>query len=263
MEEVWKDIKDFDGLYQVSNYGRVRNTKTGRITTGCVDSQGYPATSFQMANKGYLKVNIHRLVAEYFIPNPDNLPFVNHKDEDKTNNRADNLEWCTQKYNLRYKNTQKRMRENSGRKKKIEVFDKAGNKLAEYNSVNEAAEGIGVTRGFVSKVLNGRAKRCKGLIVRVKETKVASEKAKAAALEEMPTHTSVYIENRLARQRKAFAMGYDRAVKDICAAIEKKLDALYEIIPDAHTVDDDTYTKEQAYALGKYVALESIGTEIV
>lgn len=101
MQEIWKDIKDTKGRYQVSNLGRVKRksfTKEDRILKPELRT-GYP--SIQICLNGKRKhARIHRLVATAFIPNPDNLPQVNHKDRDRTNNRVDNLEWCEEKYNL-------------------------------------------------------------------------------------------------------------------------------------------------------------------
>jgi len=112
MIEEWKDIKGYEGYYQVSNLGRVRSMprtihrkKFGNVYVKChilksTESFGYKYVSLCKGSQKRLR--IHRLVAEAFIPNPDNLPQVNHKDEDKSNNRADNLEWCTQEYNQSY-----------------------------------------------------------------------------------------------------------------------------------------------------------------
>lgn len=109
VEEIWVDIKGYEGLYQVSNLGRVKSLER-------IDSLGHKRKEkiFKpQKNKGYLRVSlwkdgkgkkysIHRLVAIAFIPNPDNLPEVNHKDENKFNNNVDNLEWCTVAYNNTY-----------------------------------------------------------------------------------------------------------------------------------------------------------------
>lgn len=105
-KEVWKDIIGYEGLYQVSNLGNVRSLNYNgvkgniRILTP-LHVCGY--LYVHLSKDGFIKtVRIHRLVAEAFIPNPDNLPCVNHKDECKTNNIWTNLEWCTIEYNTRY-----------------------------------------------------------------------------------------------------------------------------------------------------------------
>ena len=114
MEEIWKDIQGYEGFYQISNLGRVKSlerivhknngviqTRKERIMAERVSTDGYYIAKLTL--DGYSKsIAIHRLVAIHFIPNPDNLPEVNHKDFDRTNNRVDNLEWCTHLENIRY-----------------------------------------------------------------------------------------------------------------------------------------------------------------
>lgn len=103
MNEIWKDIKDWEGYYQVSNTGKVRRlfkTKT-RELKGTKKIGGYKGVFLKIPNK-FSGELVHRLVAQAFIPNPDNLPCINHKDENKYNNCVDNLEWCTYKYNGNY-----------------------------------------------------------------------------------------------------------------------------------------------------------------
>lgn len=113
MQEVWKDIAGYEGLYQVSNFGRVKSTPRARTKGGLLkpqhDRKGYIV--FGLCKNGRNRMlKAHRLVAEAFIPNPGNLPEVNHKDEDKANNCADNLEWCTTPYNINYGTRTARMR---------------------------------------------------------------------------------------------------------------------------------------------------------
>ena len=100
--EIWKQINDFDN-YEVSNLGNVRRkTKKGyHLLKPSVNNNGYYQVSLSKDGKAK-PFRVHRLVAVAFIPNPDNLPIINHKDENKLNNNADNLEWCTQQYNVRY-----------------------------------------------------------------------------------------------------------------------------------------------------------------
>ena len=148
--ELWKDVKSFEGLYQVSTLGRVRSLdkyidvkirnvdkvlKRGKILKPVYDKNGYLKVFLCKNGKGtYFRV--HRLVAKTFIPNPDNLPCVNHKDEDKTNNYPYNLEWCTYKYNTNYGTAIKRRAEK--RSKKVYQYDMQGNLIKEWSSVAEA-----------------------------------------------------------------------------------------------------------------------------
>ena len=103
--EKWADILNYKGKYQISNLGRVkalnyRRTKKEKIIT-LKKSKGYYQVSLWKNGKRKIFL-VHRLVAQTFIPNPDNLPQVNHKDENKLNNCVNNLEWCTQAYNNSY-----------------------------------------------------------------------------------------------------------------------------------------------------------------
>lgn len=101
--EIFKDIKGFEGLYQVSNTGRVKSLYFGkeRILKYGKNSCGY--LFVVLCKDGKMKTyKVHRLVAKAFIPNPLNLPFINHKDENKENNRSENLEYCDRKYNNSY-----------------------------------------------------------------------------------------------------------------------------------------------------------------
>ncbi|MBO6272866.1 NUMOD4 motif-containing HNH endonuclease [bacterium] len=118
MQEVWKDVEGYVGFYQVSNFGRVKscarkisagegsnhkyNTLTERLLS--LNSSGKYCQVIMCKNGIAKAKTVHRLVAEAFIPNPNNLPCVNHKDENPLNNCVDNLEWCTYKYNNEYNN---------------------------------------------------------------------------------------------------------------------------------------------------------------
>ena len=120
MSEIWKDIPGFEGLYQVSNLGRVKSLPRGKqypsrqthnnIRKQHVKNVQYYQVNLSKGNK-VTWISVHRLVAMAFIPNPDNLPCVNHKDENGFNNRVDNLEWCTYAYNARYGTAKQRQLE--------------------------------------------------------------------------------------------------------------------------------------------------------
>lgn len=100
MDEIWKTIKDYE-KYEVSNLGQVRNKQTMKILKHGEIRGGY--LQIELCNSGKKKFfYVHRLVAEAFIPNPNNFPQINHKDENKKNNFVDNLEWCTASYNVNY-----------------------------------------------------------------------------------------------------------------------------------------------------------------
>ena len=113
--EEWKDIKNYEGLYQISSLGRVKSLPKERnnginneiILKQCTDKKGYKRVNLYK-NKKSTRVLVHRLVAEAFLNNPNNYPLINHKDENPSNNKVENLEWCTYKYNNNYGNRAKK-----------------------------------------------------------------------------------------------------------------------------------------------------------
>ena len=113
MKEIWKDIEGYEGRYKVSNKGRVYDNKLDKFIG--YESLGYMCVAL-CKDKKQKKCRVHRLVAQAFIPNPDNLPGINHKDENKTNNCVENLEWCTVKYNTNYGTSIQRQKETKKRR---------------------------------------------------------------------------------------------------------------------------------------------------
>lgn len=158
--EIWKDIKGFEGLYQISNYGRVKSLNyrlTGKeqLMTQGTTHKGYKKVKF-LDHKKYF---VHRLVAEAFIPNPDNLPQVNHKDEDKTNNHVVNLEWCTNKYNINYGNGI--IKSCKKRCKKVYQYTLNGEFVKEWKSTQECGRN-GFKQGAIVRCCKGEIKTHKG-----------------------------------------------------------------------------------------------------
>ena len=123
MNEEWRPIEGYEGLYEVSNLGRVRSLDMyvksrygnyrlhkGKVLSPTKDRYGYLTVTLNCNGKSKT-IKIHRLVAQAFLPNPDNLPQVNHRDENPSNDNVDNLEWCNAKYNSNYKTRNIRIRE--------------------------------------------------------------------------------------------------------------------------------------------------------
>lgn len=124
MEEIFKDIENYEGLYQISNFGRVYSLISKKFMSPVSNGNGY--LSVNLSKNGKLKhCYIHRLVASTFIPNPSNLPQINHISEIKTENFVSNLEWCTPKYNCNYGSHTERIKQNPNWKKSREKSLKA------------------------------------------------------------------------------------------------------------------------------------------
>lgn len=140
MIEIWKPIKDFEGFYEVSNIGRVKNIRRNKVLVAGKDKDGYPQVL--LCKNGERKCRkIHRLVAIAFIDNPNQYNCINHKDEIKSNNCVDNLEWCTIKYNNTYGTSQSR----SAEKRSIPVAQILNNEIiAIYKSAIEANKITGI-----------------------------------------------------------------------------------------------------------------------
>lgn len=156
MKEVWKRIEQYP-YYYVSDLGRVKSSFHNKetILSPRLDWNGRLFVNLYDGKGNMHSVKIHRLVAKAFIPNPLNLPQINHKDENPKNNRVSNLEWCTAKYNLTYNKLQKR--QHAVQKRKIGAFNKEMQLVHCFPSGTEAAEyivSIGLSNTFRSAVGN-------------------------------------------------------------------------------------------------------------
>lgn len=168
--EEFRDIEGYEGLYQISNLGRVISLWNKPYVLGLkltLDSNSYQRVKLCCINhikKDYL---VHQLVGKAFIPNPDVLPCINHKDENKLNNCVWNLEWCTAEYNVNYGTGIKRRTEK--RKKVVEQLDiVTGEVINEFKSIKEIEEKFGYHSGYISGVCLGKYKTAYGFIWRHK-----------------------------------------------------------------------------------------------
>lgn len=180
LNEEFRDVKGFEGIYQVSNYGRIKSLKRTlnqyngygysshpyreRILSLYKHKYGYWAVNLSKKCKGHLH-QVHRLVAMAFIPNPANKPCVNHLDCNPSNNRIDNLEWCTQKENIEYCIKLNRRCDFKGSKspcaKQVILRDKDGNFIKEYGCLNDVAKDLGVSKALICLYLKDKIKRKK------------------------------------------------------------------------------------------------------
>lgn len=157
-EEVWKDIIELDGKFQVSNMGRVRKVKNGKLCSMEPTQRGYYRVTLTH-NKKTLRFRVHRLVALYFIPNPENLPQVDHINGDKKLNIVSNLMWVDNATNSR-----KRTKDTNA--KPVVVYD--GDKKIEFPSERAAARYLKVNRSCVIAACEGNQKTTAGKIVKLK-----------------------------------------------------------------------------------------------
>ena len=160
-DETWRDVHGYEGLYKVSNKGNVRSVDrinhigrkySGRMLRPRYHTNGYLQVDLRKGGIRKSKL-IHRLVAEVFIPNQNNYLEINHKDEDKSNNNVENLEWCTREYNMNHGTRNARASQTQSKKVKA-INIKTGEVIA-FNSGKEAKSKGGYSRGCVSQACQG------------------------------------------------------------------------------------------------------------
>ena len=181
-KEIWKDVVGYDGYYEVSNLGNVRSVdheimssngklqfRKGKLLNGWVDHKGYYKVHLSKGSKKE-QMFVHRLVALAFLPNPNNYPIINHKDENPLNNRVENLEWCTYSYNINYGTANERQSNSMIGKninspslsKSVIQYTLDDEFVNEYLSSHEASRQTGICRTNISKCCRGGCKSAGG-----------------------------------------------------------------------------------------------------
>lgn len=165
--EIWKKHPEIEKL-EVSTFGRVRTLDKvvpsgkytrfikGRVLKQFDNSKGYLQVNIKVDGK-WTRKTVHRLVAQTFLPNPDGLPMVNHRDCDRTNNNVENLEWCTAKYNSQYQE-----KYGKAKSKPVLALNLATLEISKFKSQSEAGQALGANVGNINSVIKGRIKQTSG-----------------------------------------------------------------------------------------------------
>lgn len=209
MEEIWKDIPRYEGLYQVSNLGRVKSVDRfdnrnrylkGKVMKQRLDKRGY--FKVNLSNTGKKKLwFVHRLVAIAFIPNPYDFPVINHKDENPQNNNVDNLEWCTVKYNTNYgTGIQRRIKKRKGKRtndkrcKTIYQYSNEGELMKIFSSLGDASRELNIRTSTIKGILHGRRIQRKDFVLSFTEidSKTVKQQIRRRKLERPNQRKPVY-----------------------------------------------------------------------
>ena len=182
MKEIWKPIKDYEGLYEVSNLGNVRalnyhRQKIMKILKTKYTKDGYYETTL-LKNSKPKSIRTHRLVAETFIEIPKNKPQVNHKNGNKLDNRVENLEWCTCKENIQHAikiGLEKLDGHKNPNAKQVIQYDLDGNFIKEYKCIKYASVENNIRANYISMACNNYRKTAGGYIWKLKEEKCANK----------------------------------------------------------------------------------------
>ena len=169
-EEIFKDIEGYEGKYQTSNRGNVKSlnynhTGKERILKPSKNIWGYLQVQLYKDGKGKM-YTVHKLVATAFCENPHGFKEVNHLDEDKTNNCADNLEWCSRSYNNTYngraKKAGKKQINDPNKSKSVIAIDKVTGLIVEFSSTHEAERQTGIAQSNICACCKGKLNSCGG-----------------------------------------------------------------------------------------------------
>lgn len=165
MQEIWKDIAGYEGLYQVSNLGNVKSLKR-LVPIKSSKKKLFPVEEkilkpvkaryciVRLSKNGkHQNYSVHRLAASAFIPNPLNLPIINHKDENKQNNNVENLEWCDVKYNSNYGTAKQKLSQKASIP--VSQYSLSGTYIQTYESAKLAEEATGISRANICNCCKG------------------------------------------------------------------------------------------------------------
>ena len=172
-KEIWREIAGYEGLYEISNMGRVKSmnykhTGKAKVLKLTPNNKGYLMVGLHKNGKSKT-CRVHRLVAQAFIPNPDNLPQVNHKNEIKTDNRAENLEMCTLQYNHEYGSHNKKVAE-AQHKISVSQYEKVSEIFLNiYASAYDAQRATGVAQNSITACCKGKRKSAGNYVWRYSE----------------------------------------------------------------------------------------------
>lgn len=172
-KEIWRDIPEYEELYQISNLGRVKSLERRVITCDGVTRNMTEKILKPCLHRGYYSIilrknkkikyyGVHQLVAKAFIPNPNNLPYINHKDENKANNHVENLEWCTAQYNINYGTHNERQALTKSKTVYQYSLDKV--LLNVWKSTHDVHRKLGYAQGNIARCCRGESKTSNGYI---------------------------------------------------------------------------------------------------
>lgn len=173
-KEFWDTLPRYKGCYDFSNYGRVYSIRQKRILKDVKPNKNdrYIRRTLRDIHNNLNTELVHRIVAEIFIPNPNNYQFINHKDENKSNNYVGNLEWCTREYNNNYgtrnKRASEKLKNHPSSSKPVLQYTLNGEFVAEYPSMREAKRNTRIDDDTISMCCNGKYRHAGGYLWRYK-----------------------------------------------------------------------------------------------
>lgn len=195
MDAIWKDIPGYEGLYRVNQWGEIYSLYTNKILKYSISQDGYKQYNLHKNKKNYI-MTAHKAVALAFIPNPENLPLINHKDEDKQNCYYENLEWCDHSYNNTYNNRHIKIARQCSYI--TYQYNDKGELVAEYESSRAAGRMNGLSDGSICMCCNEELYTYKNFVWSYKEL------SKEEVLDRFTKHKEAYLcaEGSISKARK-------------------------------------------------------------